>query len=98
MINFLCPHCRHRIALELVQGGDASSTDLEQAAGLPMLPKRQCQVLSLLSEGFTTRQIAARLGLHPRTVGLHIRRLKERFGAENIPHLIRLCNLGRLNH
>jgi DNA-binding CsgD family transcriptional regulator len=57
---------------------------------LPELARRQGQVLSLLSQGFTTKQIVGRLGLHPRTVGLHIRRLKERFHAENIPHLIRL--------
>jgi DNA-binding NarL/FixJ family response regulator len=110
MIHILCPHCRHTIALQLVDGdasapaadrqGDQGSQG-DQAGmdgmpgragllGLPELPRRQCQVLSLLSQGFTTKQIAGRLGLHPRTVGLHIRHLKERFHAENIPHLIRL--------
>ncbi len=91
MINLLCPHCRHLIALQLV---DNPAPDL--VAGLQQvlgLPQRQCQVLSLLAQGCTTKQIAVRLGLHPRTVGLHIQHLKEHFHAENIPHLIRLCKL-----
>ena len=92
IIRIRCPHCRQPIALQLVEG-DASTDAPDLAAGLLGLPIRQRQVLSLLAEGLTTKQVAARLGLHPRTVGLHIRRLKERFGAENIPHLIRLCNL-----
>ena len=87
--NVLCPHCRHPIALQLVDG-DPATPALDRVAGLPV---RQCQVLNLLSQGLTTKQIAARLGLHPRTVGLHILWLKERFQAENIAHLIRLCDL-----
>jgi DNA-binding CsgD family transcriptional regulator len=96
MIHFLCPHCRHTIALQLVEGEDCPINAPDPVEGLlelPVLPKRECQVLSLLCQGLTIRQVAARLGLHPRTVGVHIRRLKERFGAENIPHLIRLCRL-----
>ncbi len=96
ILNFLCPHCRHPITLQLVDS-HAPAPAPDPAAGLlglPTLPQRQCQVLSLLAEGCTTKQIALRLGLHPRTVGLHIRNLKERFGAENIPHLIKLVVSG----
>ena len=96
ILNFLCPHCRHTLTLQLVESAPAPpASDLPAGLlGLPTLPQRQCQVLSLLAEGCTTKQIAVRLGLHPRTVGLHIRNLKERFGAENIPHLIRLVVSG----
>jgi DNA-binding NarL/FixJ family response regulator len=95
ILNLLCPHCRHPIALQLVDSvASPPASDLDAGLlGLPTLPQRQYQVLSLLAQGCTTKQIAARLGLHPRTVGLHIRSLKDHFGAENIPHLIKLCNL-----
>ncbi len=46
----------------------------------PLSP-RQRQVLQQLSEGLTTKQIALRLGIHPNTVNMHIRRLKDRLGA-----------------
>jgi DNA-binding NarL/FixJ family response regulator len=102
MINFLCPHCRHPIALQLVDSDPAPAplapdplAGLALVPGLSTLPQRQCQVLNLLAEGCTTKQIAARLNLHPRTVGLHIQHLKERFHAENIPHLIRLVSSGQ---
>jgi hypothetical protein len=51
------------------------------------LSQPQCQVLSLVCEELTIQQIVGWLGLHPRTVGLYIRGLKERFWAENIPPL-----------
>ena len=62
----------------------ASTPAADVTIPLVGLPQRQRQVLSLLCEGLTIKQIAGRLGLHPRTVGLHIRGLKERFGAENM--------------
>jgi DNA-binding CsgD family transcriptional regulator len=46
-----------------------------------VLSKRQRQVLQGLSEGLTTQQIGARLGLQARTIGFHINGLKKRLGA-----------------
>jgi DNA-binding NarL/FixJ family response regulator len=94
ILNLLCPNCRRPITLQIVdESAPLPHPAADLAAGLLGLPQRQCQVLSLLAQGCTTKQIAARLGLHPRTVGLHIQHLKQRFHAENIPHLIRLCKL-----
>ena len=45
------------------------------------LSRRQHQVLQGLTEGLTTKQIALRLGLRPRTVAMHIASLKKRLGA-----------------
>jgi DNA-binding CsgD family transcriptional regulator len=47
------------------------------------LSPRQRQVLQGLADGLTTRQIAARLGLHERTVDLHIAAIKRRFGTNS---------------
>jgi len=60
-----------------------------QGALPPSLTARQGQVLSGLAEGLTTRQMAARLGLSQRMVGLHVAALKTRLGAQSRAELIR---------
>jgi len=50
--------------------------DLAGQSGFGRLSPRQNQVLQGLIEGLTTRQIALRLGLHPRTVQYHVTHLK----------------------
>ena len=47
------------------------------------LSPRQRQVLQGLADGLTNKQIAARLGLHKRTVDLHIAAIKGRFGTSS---------------
>lgn len=47
------------------------------------LSRRQLQVLKGLAEGLTSRQIAARLELHPRTIEHHVNAIKARLGAGN---------------
>lgn len=56
---------------------------LEKAAqpGKPSLSPRQHQVLQLLAEGLSTKEIARRLNISPRTVHFHIANLKGRFGS-----------------
>jgi DNA-binding CsgD family transcriptional regulator len=47
------------------------------------LSRRQCQVLQGLADGLTNKQIASRLGLHKRTVDMHIAAIKGRFGTSS---------------
>ena len=49
---------------------------------------RQRQVLQLLAEGLSAKQIAARLELSARTVEFHKYRLTEGVGAKNTTELI----------
>ncbi|MBI9049328.1 MAG: helix-turn-helix transcriptional regulator [Anaerolineaceae bacterium] len=49
----------------------------KEYANKPHLSFRQHQVLHYLCQGFTTRQIAASLQIHPSTVSFHIRYLKD---------------------
>ena len=60
-----------------------------QGVNAPRLTPRQLQVLSGLAEGLTTRQMAVRLGLSQRVVGLHIASLKTRLQAQSRPEIIR---------
>ena len=47
------------------------------------LPPRQQQVLELLSQGLTNKEIALRLGISPATVKIHVARLQGWLGAVN---------------
>ncbi|NPV75464.1 MAG: helix-turn-helix transcriptional regulator [Anaerolineae bacterium] len=47
------------------------------------LSRRQLQVLKGLAEGLTSRQIAARLKIHPGTIEHHVNAIKARLGTGN---------------
>lgn len=54
-----------------------------QAMEARRLPPRQRQVLELLAEGLTNKEIALRLGISPATVKIHLARLTAWLGAVN---------------
>jgi DNA-binding NarL/FixJ family response regulator len=62
----------------------------ENEGGKPpvRLSPRQAQVLQALALGLTTRQIAGRYGLRPRTVAYHIHCLQQKLGAINRAQLV----------
>ncbi|MFD0275627.1 response regulator [Kitasatospora sp. NPDC127111] len=59
--------------------GDAVA---EQSSGLPQLTEREREVLALVGEGLTNRQIGQRLYLAEKTVKNHISRLLAKLGVE----------------
>lgn len=54
-----------------------------QALEARRLPPRQGQVLALLAEGLTNKEIALRMGISPATVKIHVARLTSWLGAVN---------------
>ena len=59
------------------------------------LTGRQSDVLQYMVEGLTTKEIALRLGLQPRTVLMHIAALKRRLGANTrAQSVMRAATLG----
>jgi DNA-binding NarL/FixJ family response regulator len=64
-------------------------TDTPAAFGDP-LTQREMGVRELLLEGLTSKEIAIRLGISPRTVEVHRYRVLVKSGARNAVHLARL--------
>ena len=63
---------------------------LEEGQPVHLSP-RQRQVLNLLAQGFSNKEIAVRLKVHPSTVARHIRALKLHFGASSRAQSVRLA-------
>ena len=53
------------------------------------LSPREREVLQLLAEGFNTKQVAARLGIQPRTVAVHRYRIMRKLGVETAAEMIK---------
>jgi DNA-binding NarL/FixJ family response regulator len=53
------------------------------AAAAGMLTPRELDVVQLVAEGLTARQIASRLNVSPRTVETHIAKLYDKFGVRS---------------
>lgn len=58
---------------------------------LQALTPRQREVLQLVAEGNSTKEIAHRLGLSPKTVETHRAQLMERLGVHDVPGLVRFA-------
>jgi DNA-binding CsgD family transcriptional regulator len=54
------------------------------------LTERQIDVLRMASEGLTTPEIAAQLGVSPRTVDTHREHALAELGARNMVHAVAL--------
>jgi RNA polymerase sigma factor (sigma-70 family) len=63
---------------------------------LEELTDRQREILQLIAEGKTTKEIAFDLGLSTKTIETHRERLMERLNIRDIPGLVRYAIRGRL--
>lgn len=60
------------------------------------LTHREIAVLKLIPEGLLDKEIAERLGISPLTVGVYMRNLREKIGANNKASLVRFALQKRL--
>ncbi len=67
-----------------------------QALEAKTLPPRQAEVLDLLAEGLTNKEIAIRLGISPATVKIHVARLQAWLGASNRTDAVMRAKRARL--
>jgi len=72
-----------RLGAEQARRGDA--------ARLERLTSREREVLELAARGLHAKEIAASLGISPRTVEVHKARIMEKLGVRNIAELVRFA-------
>jgi len=75
---------------DLAKGRLVADVNAGNAAAVNDLPPRLSQMLALLTAGWTVKQIAARLGISPRTAEVHRTRLLRRLGVDSVVEAVRL--------
>jgi DNA-binding CsgD family transcriptional regulator len=63
----------------------------ENAPQLPKVTRRELEVLGLVADGLSTREIARRLWITEETVKTHVRRLHDRLGARTRAHAVAIA-------
>lgn len=90
----LSKHCLlQAIGESFSRQANAASLRAQQAAvdaRLQDLTPREREVLALVVQGRQNREVAADLGISPRTVEVHKARLMHKLGAGSVPDLVRL--------
>ncbi len=81
--HYLSPAVSRTVVAEFVQAGGERRTPLER------LTPRQREVLQLIAEGGSTKEIAAKLDLSIKTVESHRAQLMHRLGIHDVPGLVR---------
>lgn len=81
--HYLSPAVSRTVVAEFVHGGGERRTPLER------LTPRQREVLQLIAEGNSTKEIAAKLNLSIKTVESHRAQLMHRLGIHDVPGLVR---------
>lgn len=75
------------IAKDLVQSAISETEPTAGAGGPDRLPARQREILQLVAEGLTLKEIASTLGLSPKTVEYHKSKLMEQLGLHTTAEL-----------
>lgn len=86
----VCAAIETAFALEerRIQRDDGRRRDSEK---LGRLTAREREVLELAAQGLHAKEIAAALGISPRTVEVHKTRLMEKLGVRNVAELVRFA-------
>ncbi|TDB78097.1 AAA family ATPase [Micromonospora sp. KC723] len=77
----------------LLAGGSTNARKARRQPGHPALTKRETQVATLVSEGLTNRQVAARLFVTQKTVEMHLSHVFSKLGVTNRAALVRRFHL-----
>ena len=77
------------IRLLLDRGGASNAADADLARRVAQLTRRQREVMMLVVEGLSHKEIGRQLGISPRTVEIHRACVMEKMGVATLPALIR---------
>jgi LuxR family quorum sensing-dependent transcriptional regulator len=81
-----------RLGLQLLAYAVFAQTHSLEAPSAPpppsVLTPREKQVIALSAQGFTSEEIAVKLGISPRTVNQHVDNVAEKLGTNNRAHTV----------
>ncbi|GAA4793562.1 two component system response regulator [Olivibacter ginsenosidimutans] len=72
------------------------SAEADQHITVPLITRREKEVLQLIGKGLTTQQVADQLFISPHTVESHRKKLMEKFEVNNIISVIKMATDYRL--
>jgi DNA-binding NarL/FixJ family response regulator len=78
------------LAEQLLHRSASHRTD-RQTSFAPVLSERETEVVTLIGNGFTTREIAVKLNLSLKTVETHRGHIKEKLNSRNGTQLVQSC-------
>lgn len=82
------------IAFRRLHDGEAAQAEQQRRAeAVAVLTAREREVMQLLGAGLQNREVAAQLGLSPRTVEVHKARILAKLGIRNVAELVRLVDM-----
>jgi DNA-binding NarL/FixJ family response regulator len=79
------------ITMDMIEYVPAPRAGGHEAPHLSLLANNEKEILVELTEGFTNREIANRLGLSVRSVGAHRERLMRKLGLRGVARLTRFA-------
>lgn len=86
-------------SLAEAMAGATTASDRERTAGVraryALLTERERQVMALVVDGHSNKEVAAALGISPRTVDIHRTHVMEKMRADSLPDLVRQALLIR---
>jgi DNA-binding NarL/FixJ family response regulator len=85
--TYLTPAISHSIVAALGRKGESSAPTSQ----LELLTARQREILQLVAEGNSTKQVAARLGLSAKTIEAHRGAIMQRLGIRDVTGLVRFA-------
>lgn len=83
--TYLSPVISHKVVNEYVRRTNSDNSYLDK------LTPRQLEIWQLIAEGFSTKDMAAKLGISPKTVESHRSQLMERLETYDVVGLVKLA-------
>jgi DNA-binding NarL/FixJ family response regulator len=68
--------------------GEKEPARIVSARGIPLLTKREEQIVNMIAEGLPNREVAVKLGVSAHTVKNHLFRIYEKLGVSNRVELV----------
>lgn len=86
------PFDRRRLLQRVEQAIERDRSRRRIEGAMDALTDREREVLHLLADGGSTKEMAHRLAISPRTVDVHRHNILKKMGTQSLPQLIRVLN------